>query len=302
MNPLISVVIPTYNHANFLGRALHSVLSQTYPHYEVLVVDNNSQDHTYEVINSFRDARIRTIKIENNGVIAASRNLGISEARGEWIAFLDSDDYWYPEKLKKMLSLVQFDGEADVLSHDELKVDVGTGARKILRYGPYEDNFYKALLMGGNRLSTSATMIRRKFLTLHKLSFDENTEYITVEDYDLWLNLARLGAKFKFLKEVHGEYIIHGNNNSSQLLRHWGAVEAVLRNHVFNLQQFHRPPERLWGLLSSRLSLLKAQQFFIGGEFIAGTKLVFKVFMRSPSGVIFYFFMRTKRFMMRKFP
>ncbi len=301
MSPLISVVIPTFNHAHFLGRALQSVLHQTYPHYEILIIDNNSHDHTHEVIDSFRDARIRTIKIDNHGVIAASRNLGIREARGEWVAFLDSDDYWYPGKLKKMLSIIECNGGVDILSNDELMVDIGTGASKVLQYGPYEDNFYKALLMGGNRLSTSATMIRRKFLVLHNLSFDETKEYITVEDYDLWLNLARLGAKFNFINEVHGEYTIHSNNNSSQLVRHWGAVEAVLRNHVFNLQQFHRSPERLWNLLSTRLSLLKAQHFFISGNFKAGMWVVFKAFMKSPSGVLVYFFMRTKRYMMRKF-
>lgn len=300
MNPLISVVIPTFNHAHFLGRALQSVLSQTYQHYEILVIDNNSQDNTYHVVNSFRDSRIRLITIENNGVIAASRNLGIREARGEWVAFLDSDDYWYPEKLKRMLSVIQFDSLIDVLSNDELMVDISTGVRKIFRYGPYENNFYKSLLMGGNRMSTSATMIRLKFLALHNLSFDETREYITVEDYDLWLNLARLGARFNFLNEVLGEYTIHGSNNSSQLFRHWGGLEAVLRNHVFKLQQFHRSPERLWNLISPRLGLLKAQQFFINGEFIAGVVAVFKAFLRSPSGVFLYFFMRFKKFTIRK--
>ncbi len=93
---LVSVVIPTYNHARFLGRALQSVMDQTYKNWEVIIIDNHSQDNTDEIVEAFKDPRITLLKIHNNGVIAASRNMGIRAAKGEWIAFLDSDDHWYP--------------------------------------------------------------------------------------------------------------------------------------------------------------------------------------------------------------
>jgi glycosyltransferase involved in cell wall biosynthesis len=91
-SPLVSVVIPTYNHARYLGRALQSVLDQTYKNWEAIVIDNHSTDNTAELIASFADQRITYLKIHNNGVIAASRNAGIRAAKGEWLAFLDSDD------------------------------------------------------------------------------------------------------------------------------------------------------------------------------------------------------------------
>ncbi len=97
---LVSVVIPTYNHARFLGRALQSVLDQTYTNWEAIVVDNHSQDNTDEVVQRFACGRFTLLKIHNNGVIAASRNMGIRAAKGEWIAFLDSDDWWKPNKLQ----------------------------------------------------------------------------------------------------------------------------------------------------------------------------------------------------------
>src|SRR4051812_44716056 len=103
VNPLVSVVIPTYNHAQFLGRALGSVIAQTYTNWEAIVVDNHSQDDTDAVVASQSDPRIKLLKIHNNGVIAASRNKAMREARGEWIAFLDSDDAWYPEKLAVLI-------------------------------------------------------------------------------------------------------------------------------------------------------------------------------------------------------
>ena len=90
--PLVSVVIPTYNHARYLARALQSVLDQTYTNWEAIVIDNHSTDNTDEVMASFADSRITLLKIHNNGVIAASRNIGIRAANSEWITFLDSDD------------------------------------------------------------------------------------------------------------------------------------------------------------------------------------------------------------------
>ena len=103
VSPLVSVVIPSYNHGRFLGRALQSVLDQTYTKSEVIVIDNHSTDNTDAVMASFADLRITYIKIHNNGIIAASRNIGLRLAKGEWIAFLDSDDYWSRNKLEQCI-------------------------------------------------------------------------------------------------------------------------------------------------------------------------------------------------------
>ncbi len=103
VTPLVSVVIPTYNHARYLVRALESVLNQTFTNWEAIVIDNHSTDNTDEVMESFSDPRISYLKIHNNGIIAASRNAGIRVAKGEWIAFLDSDDWWTQDKIMKCL-------------------------------------------------------------------------------------------------------------------------------------------------------------------------------------------------------
>ena len=92
--PLVSVIIPTYNQAHYLVRALQSVLDQTYINWEAIVIDNYSTDNTDEVMADFADPSVTYLKIHNNGVIAASRNEGIRAAKGEWVAFLDSDDWW----------------------------------------------------------------------------------------------------------------------------------------------------------------------------------------------------------------
>lgn len=104
-NPFVSVVIPTYNRARTIGKAIDSVLAQSFQDLEVIVVDDGSQDDTSEVLSRF-GSRIRLIRQENCGVSAA-RNAGIREARGKWIAFLDSDDEWRPEKLARQMDCLK---------------------------------------------------------------------------------------------------------------------------------------------------------------------------------------------------
>ncbi len=96
-NPLISVIIPTYNRANFLGEAIESVLSQTYKNLEVIIIDDGSTDDTRQLIEKYTDKRIIYLYQEHGGTSAA-RNKGIQEAKGEYIAFLDSDDIWLSPK------------------------------------------------------------------------------------------------------------------------------------------------------------------------------------------------------------
>ena len=99
--PLITVGIPSYNHAKFLAKCLESVITQTYSNLEVIVVDNYSTDETDSILSGFRDPRISIEKVNNGGSIGKSRNAILNKSRGEWIAFLDSDDWWMEDKLKK---------------------------------------------------------------------------------------------------------------------------------------------------------------------------------------------------------
>ena len=162
--PLVSIVIPTYNHAHFLKQALQSVCDQTYTNWEAIVVDNHSKDDTEQVVASFEDARIKLLKIHNQGIIAASRNMALDAAKGDWIAFLDSDDYWYPEKLSLSIAVVVADQAVDICSNDELLVNEITGERSPIKYGPFVKKFYHSLLMRGNCMSPSAAIVKHDFL------------------------------------------------------------------------------------------------------------------------------------------
>lgn len=225
--PLVSIVIPTFNHALFLKDAIDSIRGQTYSYWEAIIVNNFSTDDTIEIVKGFSDDRIRLINFHNEGIIGASRNHGIHHAIGEFIAFLDSDDVWYPGKLAACVSEL-LEGN-DMVCHGELWVGESTRPREVL-YGPRSRTTYNQLLYRGNCISTSATVVRRSILVaLH--GFSERTDFVTAEDYDLWLRIANLTQHIEFIPQILGEFHRHGGNASNAILRNMSAELSVISDH-----------------------------------------------------------------------
>lgn len=233
VNGLVSVVIPSYNHAHFLKQALQSVIDQTYINWEAFIVDNHSEDNTNFVVNSFKDTRIKLLKIHNKGVIAASRNLGIRHARGEWVAFLDSDDWWYPEKLE--MSVQALRKGAQFVCHGEHWIKNNTIIRTV-KFGPKYKATYRHLLFGKNCISTSAVTVQRDSL-LSVGGFTEAPQAIAVEDYHLWIKLAKADYKPEFIDQALGFWRIHGLSHSSDLVRQMKSERWVLEDHFMAMTQ-----------------------------------------------------------------
>ena len=197
--PFFSVVIPTYNSLNFLKLALQSVLVQTDKDFEVLVIDNTSQDGTKEFIGNIIDERVRYFEVINDGVIGFSRNVGIENATGEWVCFLDADDLWYPEKLAHVRDVSKKEKNAILVGHNEYIV-YENGIKKLRKSQPSCLNVEESLLRYGSCLMTSAVSIRRD-VALRLGGFSEHREFVTAEDYEFWIRLSREGV-FYFLDEI----------------------------------------------------------------------------------------------------
>lgn len=227
-SPIVSIVIPTYNQAHLLRECLESVRAQTLGAWECIVVNNYSDDDTVAVALSFGDARIRVENFRNNGVIAASRNVGIRMATAPWVAFLDSDDVWWPEKLERCLAATG--PQIDLVSHAEAIMRAGrrVGMKPA---GDGCSTSYRGLLLGENLLSPSSVLIRRELL-LKLDGFTEEPALITAEDYDLWLRLAKVGTRIAFVSEALGEYRLHGGNASASVARHMNASLEVVNRHA----------------------------------------------------------------------
>lgn len=232
--PLVSIIIPSYNQADFLSLALKSVVEQTYTNWEAIVVNNYSTDNTVDVVRQFNDPRIESINYHNNGIIAASRNLGISNAKGDLVAFLDSDDIWYPEKLERCVSMIN-DLDVDATCHGE-HWNYSDGYSRDVKYGPESKATYFSLLFHGNCISTSAVVIRRNLLEKVGL-FSEAPQLVTAEDFDLWLKLAKNNVNFKFISEILGEFRIHPDGNSQSVTRNTTAIMNVVEQHYGVLQE-----------------------------------------------------------------
>ena len=180
-----SVVIPTYNRAATIGRAIESALSQTRPHFEIILVNDGSTDHTEEAIKPYRD-RIRYISQDNRGS-ASARNRGILEGSGNYIAFLDSDDLWYPKKLERVEIAIREYPEAGLFYSDSNVID-GNGRLMWVHKCPHIIGSAYQKFLESDFVSTSAVVVRRNCFD----GVGVFSESLTgCEDWDMWIRLSR---------------------------------------------------------------------------------------------------------------
>ena len=215
--PKVSVIIPTYDRIETLPRSLNSVFKQTFSDWELIVVDDGSTDGTDEMV--LRDySSVRLHRQENKGVSSA-RNAGVALASGEWIAFLDSDDAWFPEKLERQLSSLATEHELRLSHTDEIWIRNGRRVNQPKEYAKSGGHLYRRCL----RLCCicpSSVLIRKDFFE-ELGGFDE--AFPACEDYDLWL---RITAR----EPVH--YL------DQALVRKYGGHEDQLSTTVWGLDRY----------------------------------------------------------------
>ncbi len=181
----VSVIIPTYNRAYCLPRAINSVQSQTEEVHEILVVDDGSNDGTYEVVTQKYPA-VRLIKNVLNKGVSHARNLGVNHATGSHIAFLDSDDSWAPTKIEKQINLFQSNHLMNISHCDETWIKNGKKLNQKAYHKKSGGDLFKQSLLRC-MISPSAVMIKKTLLLQHA-GFDEGLP--VCEDYDLWLRIT----------------------------------------------------------------------------------------------------------------
>jgi glycosyltransferase involved in cell wall biosynthesis len=280
--PYFTIVIPTYNRADKLRATIESVIQQSFGDFELLIMDDGSVDHTEKVVSSFMDARIKYNWAKNSGGPATPRNHGINAASAPWISFLDADDIWHPGRLEKVAESIARFPEIDVFCHNEILTTVGSNKKTTLKYGPYEPEFYRVMLKQGNRLSTSAVTVRTNFLLQHNLRFNERKDYVIVEDYDFWLMLANKNAKFYFINNLLGEYVIDEDNISLAASRNRENLLVLLRDHVYNIQEFEQDKNKLWQEIILILKIGDAGDYFGKWKIVSGIKILAGALINHP--------------------
>ncbi|MDB6443491.1 Glycosyl transferase family 2 [Pseudomonas sp. NFACC32-1] len=186
---LVSVIMPSYNAEALIARSIQSVIDQAYDNWELIVIDDCSKDSTRQVVQSFveKDARIKLISLErNNGAPAAPRNIGVRHATGPWIAFLDADDIWHPQKLKLQMEALEKSGvDFCCTQMKDFIDDTLLSFPKVENVGCERISFAKQQLKG--RIPTSSVVLKKEIML--RFPFNEDIRYKAVEDYHCWLRV-----------------------------------------------------------------------------------------------------------------
>lgn len=264
-NALVSVILPTYNRAKLLPRSIDSVLNQTYQNWELLVWDDGSTDNTVDIVSGFSDQRVHYFFAENSGV-AAARNQAISNAKGMYLAFLDSDDEWHHEKLSIQMLALQTNPTVDLLFSNFKNINHEKN-RTALNFKDYREAFglltYRELGAGlqlieagfnesltrGNYIATDTVLLKSDILVKHGL-FNESLR--NSEDFELWWRLGLSKIQMAFHDQVlMTRHKPEGSLTSLNLSSASAALEALdlCKEHAIfagrkNLVDFLRQPYR----------------------------------------------------------
>jgi glycosyltransferase involved in cell wall biosynthesis len=272
-NNLISIVIPTYNRKKKLERAILSVLNQSYKNWELIIVDNYSTDNTEKLVKNFNSDKINFFQINNNGIIAKSRNFGISKSRGEYICFLDSDDFWHLDKLFHISKYIN--KGFNLIYHDMYLFNKKYFKKKTSYCRNLSHPIYKDLLYNGPAFPTSSVCVNKKII--NTLGFDESSEFLAWEDYDAWLNISKITEKFIKVPKTLGFITVDNENFLNN--------EVAIKN-IFSYQSKYFPNKNLpnWALLSLARSYLKKNDIANSKLYLRKIKffeLNFNLFLRT---------------------
>jgi len=211
-NDLVSIITPSYNSEKFISKTIESVLSQTYQKWEMIIVDDCSSDNSNEIIKEYikKDERIRLIKLEKNSGPAVARNRAIKEAKGRYIAFLDSDDLWLPDKLKKQIKFMEKNNLSFTYSAYKL---INEEDKELGIFIPKEEIKYEDLLKTNYIGCLTAIYDSEKLGKLYMPNI------LKRQDYGLWLKILKQIKKTKAILEPLAIYRIRKKSVSSNKIK-----------------------------------------------------------------------------------
>ena len=214
MDYLVSIIMPAYNTGKYIKDSIDSVLAQTYENWELIIVDDCSTDDTEQILGSYTDPRIRFLQNEKNSGAAVSRNYGLREAKGRWIAFLDSDDTWHPEKLEKQVRFMEETGYK--FTYTDYRIQLNGTWLPYVYYGP--DKVNKRKMKDYCYFSTITVMYDREYVGLIQIEPVRKNN-----DYAMWLRIIEKTPCYR-LPECLSYYIKHDGSISSgskwKLIKH----------------------------------------------------------------------------------
>ena len=272
----VSIVTPTYNRAQYLPAAVASVLAQTFRDLELIIVDDGSVDNTRDVLEPFlSDKRVHYFYQANKGQSHA-RNLALEYAKGDFIAFLDSDDLWSVDKLEKQLAVFRANPQADIVHGDEAMIDQ-TGSVISLQNMKRHSGQITPFLLADNSVSITTALVKRQ-------CFDEmggfDTSVGVADDYELWLRFSAY-YHFKYEPGIVASYRVIADQISSDKCRRFAANEQIISQFLAKHGEALTKKQRRWGL--ARFYCRKARYFASVDDRLTAVRAVALAFRNTPT-------------------
>lgn len=256
---MFSIVIPLYNKENFIENTLNTVINQTYENYEILVVDDGSIDNSIDVVKNIEDKRIKLLRQENRGVSSA-RNYGISQAKHDFIAFLDADDTWHPSYLETMKSkidamhtCVAYCAHFNVIDGDTVLKPKLKHKNDLVIESYFTESIHRTLIW------TSTCIVRRDILNQLN-GFDEDLSH--AEDIHLWIRISLMGNIY-FTPYVGGYYQREDSDSLSRTKNIRFERHLLSKLHQIE-SKYHLTSNRAWGKYKSNFIVNRASSFLSG--------------------------------------
>jgi glycosyltransferase involved in cell wall biosynthesis len=259
--PLVSVIIPTHNRPYLLTQTLQSVLDQSYPHWEAIVVDNGSTNTVDRIVKDFNDPKIKYF-YQEEGNRSKARNFGVSQAQGEYIAFLDDDDRYMPDKLLEQVKFLN--------NHDDIGlvtcgvIMINEKGEKIANWPLWEDHETLTLekVLPGSGIMPSSIMMRKIWYE-HVGGFDPNLHL--AEDFDFLIHLLYEGCKMDFVKYFLLEYRIHPGDSKKHPVE-YGLNYEFLLNRIFSKPGISEELKKNEPWIRARFALLTMANAFLDAD------------------------------------
>lgn len=238
MKPEVSVIIPAYNAEAYLAETIESARAQTFRSFEILVIDDGSSDNSADVAERFTP-QVRVLRKKNGGP-ASARNLGIRESSGKYIAFLDSDDLWMPDKLARQVAYFESHPAVGLLYGEALMFRIVDGEKRLEGKIGYTGEASLRLLLYGDFIPNSTVMIRRECIDRVGL-LNESRDLIAVEDYEYWMRIAK-EFPIAGMPEPLAWYRLRDGN----LMGDGKDIDKGLRLSMAALREFERQHPEIW--------------------------------------------------------
>ena len=276
----VSVVIPTYNSVKYVTEAIESVLEQTYKNIEILVIDDGSTDNTKEVLKKYDDSIIYLYK--ENGGVSSARNYGIKKANGKYIAFLDADDVWMPEKIEEQVALMEANEEIGLCYASTHRVNDNLEFINRIEAKEFDD-YCEALLLNLNIVagSCSSAMVRQDVISQTD-GFD--SQFTTYADWEHWLRLSLI-TKFAPVKKDLVKYrVVEGSMSSNPSVTKKDALGVL--NKFFSLPNLPEKYKRIKDKVFSNHLMIVSGEFLHNGDFGESVNCMWKGIKLYPKNII----------------